>query len=306
MTGYGRAQAQIGGRDILVEIKSVNSRYLEQNVRISRNYTYLEEDLKNLMKTRVSRGKAEIAVSVTLVEGKKADIRVNEEIVRGYLDAMKAYNETAGDEYYLDPDGCFYGDADGLMTDKMSWRTIVQLPDVFRVEKPQEDEEEIRRSVMEVALQALDAFVSMRETEGERLRADVLERLGIIESRVSIVEAEAPKLTEKYRERLFSRLSELLGSTTIDEQRILTEAAIFSEKTAVDEETVRLRSHIGQMRDMLADDGCIGRKLDFLVQEMNREVNTIGSKVQDVAITAVVVEMKSEIEKIREQIQNIE
>lgn len=306
MTGYGRAQAQIGGRDILVEIKSVNSRYLEQNVRISRNYTYLEEDLKALMKTRVSRGKAEIAVSVTLVEGKKADIRVNEEIVRGYLDAMKAYNESAGDEYYLDPDGCFYGDPDGLMTDKMSWRTIVQLPDVFRVEKPQEDEEEIRRSVLGVAEQAIDAFVEMRETEGEKLRADVLERLGIIESRVSVVEAEAPKLTEKYRERLFARLSELLGSTTIDEQRILTEAAIFSEKTAVDEETVRLHSHIGQMRDMLAADGSVGRKLDFLVQEMNREVNTIGSKVQDVAITSVVVEMKSEIEKIREQIQNIE
>ena len=306
MTGYGRAQAQIGGRDILVEIKSVNSRYLEQNVRISRNYTYLEEDLKNLMKTRVARGKAEIAVSVTLVEGKKADIRVNEEIVRGYLDAMKAYNESAGDEYYLDPDGCFYGDPDGLMTDKMSWRTIVQLPDVFRVEKPQEDEEEIRRSVLGVAEQALDAFVEMRETEGEKLRADVLERLGIIESRVSVVEAEAPKLTEKYRERLYARLSELLGSTTIDEQRILTEAAIFSEKTAVDEETVRLHSHIAQMRDMLAADGSVGRKLDFLVQEMNREVNTIGSKVQDVAITAVVVEMKSEIEKIREQIQNIE
>ena len=306
MTGYGRAQAQIGGRDILVEIKSVNSRYLEQNVRISRNYTYLEENLKNLMKTRVARGKAEIAVSVTLVEGKKADIRVNEEIVRGYLDAMKAYNESAGDEYYLDPDGCFYGDPDGLMTDKMSWRTIVQLPDVFRVEKPQEDEEEIRRSVLGVAEQALAAFVEMRETEGEKLRADVLERLGIIESRVSVVEAEAPKLTEKYRERLYTRLSELLGSTTIDEQRILTEAAIFSEKTAVDEETVRLHSHIAQMRDMLAADGSVGRKLDFLVQEMNREVNTIGSKVQDVAITAVVVEMKSEIEKIREQIQNIE
>ncbi|MBR3629882.1 MAG: DUF1732 domain-containing protein, partial [Oscillospiraceae bacterium] len=143
-------------------------------------------------------------------------------------------------------------------------------------------------------------------TEGEKLRADVLERLGIIESRVSVVEAESPKLTEKYRERLYARLSELLGSTTIDEQRILTEAAIFSEKTAVDEETVRLHSHIGQMRDMLAAEGSVGRKLDFLVQEMNREVNTIGSKVQDVAITAVVVEMKSEIEKIREQIQNIE
>ena len=306
MTGYGRAQAQIDGRDILVEIKSVNSRYLEQNVRIGRNYTYLEEDLKSLMKTRASRGKAEIAVSVTLVEGKKADIRVNDEIVRGYLDAMKAYNETAGDEYYLDPDGCFYGDPDGLMTDKMSWRTIVQLPDVFRVEKPQEDEEEIRRAVLAVAEKALDAFVEMRETEGERLRADVLERLGIIESRVSVVEAEAPKLTERYRERLYTRISELLGSTTIDEQRILTEAAIFSEKTAVDEETVRLHSHIDQMRDMLAAEGSVGRKLDFLVQEMNREVNTIGSKVQDVAITAVVVEMKSEIEKIREQIQNIE
>lgn len=306
MTGYGRSQEQIGGRDILVEIKSVNSRFLEQNVRIGRNYNYLEEELKSLMKTRVSRGKTEVAVSITLVEGKKADIRVNEEIVRGYLDAMKAYNETAGDEYYLDPDGCFYGDPDGLMTDKMSWKTIVHLPDVFRVEKPQEDEEEIRHAVLSVAEKALNAFISMRETEGERLRADVLERLGIIESRVSVVEAEAPKLTEKYRERLYSRISELLGSTTIEEQRILTEAAIFSEKTAVDEETVRLHSHISQMRDMLAADGSVGRKLDFLVQEMNREVNTIGSKVQDVNITSVVVEMKSEIEKIREQIQNIE
>lgn len=306
MTGYGRAQEQIGGREILVEIKSVNSRYLEQNVRISRNYTYLEEELKSLVKTRVSRGKAEIAVSVTLLEGKRADIRVNDEIVRGYLDAIKAYNETAGDEYYLDPDGCFYGDAEGLMTDKMRWATIMQLPDVFRVEKPQEDEEEIRSAVLGVAEKALAAFVAMRETEGQKLREDVLNRLAIIENHVTTVEAEAPRLTEKYRERLYTRISDLLGSTAIDEQRILTEAAIFSEKTAVDEETVRLRSHMAQMRDMLSAEESIGRKLDFLVQEMNREVNTIGSKVQDVAVTAVVVEMKSEIEKIREQIQNIE
>ncbi len=306
MTGYGRAQEQIGGREILAEFKSVNSRYLEQNVRISRNYTYLEEDLKALAKTQVSRGKLEIAVSVTLVEGKKADIHVNEEIVRGYLDAMKAYNENADDEYYLDPDGCFYSDPEGLMSDKMRWATIVQLPDVFRVEKPQEDEEEIRRAVLSVAEKALAAFVVMRETEGQRLREDIQSRLALIESHVSLIEADAPALTEKYRERLYTRIADLLGGTGIDEQRILTEAAIFSEKTAVDEETVRLRSHVAQMRDMLSADGSVGRKLDFLVQEMNREVNTIGSKVQDIAITSVVVEMKSEIEKIREQIQNIE
>ena len=306
MTGYGRAQEQIDGRDILVEIKSVNSRYLEQNVRIGRNYTYLEEELKALVKSRVARGKAEIAVSVTLVEGKKADIRVNEEIVRGYLDAMREYSakleRETGQTLSVGDD---FDNSDGTSFN-MRWSTMLSLPDVFRVEKPQEDEEAVRRAVLSVADQALAAFVSMRETEGEKLRTDVLNRLDFIEERVKLVEEQAPQLTEKYRERLYSRISELLGTTTIDEQRILTEAAIFSEKTAVDEETVRLRSHIAQMRDMLAEEGSIGRKLDFLVQEMNREVNTIGSKVQDVSITAVVVDMKSEIEKIREQIQNIE
>lgn len=300
MTGYGRAQEQIGGRDILVEIKSVNSRYLEQNVRIGRNYTYLEEELKSLVKTKVSRGKAEVAVSITLVEGKKADIHVNEEIVKGYLDAMCAYNADVDSKHALCDDD---GEPDGKY---MRWSTLIQLPDVFRMEKPQENEDEIRSAVLCVAEKALTAFVAMRETEGERLRADVLERLQMIAEHLSVIEDEAPKLTEKYRERLYTRISELLNSTTIDEQRILTEAAIFSEKTAVDEETVRLRSHISQMQDMLAADGSIGRKLDFLVQEMNREVNTIGSKVQDVNITTVVVSMKAEIEKIREQIQNIE
>ena len=298
MTGYGRAQEQIDGKDILVEVKSVNSRYLEQNVRIGRNYTYLEEDLKSLVKTRISRGKAEISVSVTLIEGKKADIRVNDEIVQGYLNAMKAYNEAATDGYRLD--------ADVPVSNSMHWATLMQLPDVFRVEKAQEDEEAVSAAVMSVAEKALAAFVSRRETEGQKLHEDILNRLEILSDRVSIVEKEAPGLTEKYRERLYARISELLGSTAIDQQRILTEAAIFSEKTAVDEETVRLHSHIAQMRAMLDEEGGVGRKLDFLVQEMNREVNTIGSKVQDVSITAVVVEMKSEIEKIREQIQNIE
>ena len=306
MTGYGRAQAQLGGRDILVEIKSVNSRFLEPNVRIARSYTYLEEELKALLKTRVSRGKTEIAVTVTLVDGKRADIRVNDEIVRGYLEAMRDFSgrleQESGGILSMN-DG--YGNSDGSCV-HMNWADMLGMPDVFRIEKPQEDEEEIRSSVLAVAGQALDNFVAMRETEGVKLRADVEQRLDMIAALLSKVEEEAPALTEKYRERLYSRLSELLGSTQIDEQRILTEAAIFSEKTAVDEETVRLRSHLEQMRTMLAEPESVGRKLDFLVQEMNREVNTIGSKVRDVRVTGYVVDMKAEIEKIREQIQNIE
>ncbi len=310
MTGYGRAQEQVENRDILVEIRSVNSRFLEQNVRIGRTYSYIEEDLKSLLKSRISRGKVEIGVSIALTEGKKADIRVNADIVKGYLDAMQAYNDAQ-----LDGDG----DKDyRLLTDKrllsdndpanfeMSWATMIQLPDVFRVEKAQDDEDAVRAAVLGVAEKAIAAFIAMREIEGEKLRADVLSRLETLSGCVAIVEAEAPKLTEKYRERLYAKISELLGSTSIDEQRILTEAAIFSEKTAVDEETVRLRSHLAQMETLLNEEGSVGRKLDFLVQEMNREVNTIGSKVQDVHITSVVVDMKSEIEKIREQIQNIE
>ncbi len=301
MTGYGRAQEQIDNRDILVEIRSVNSRYLEQNVRIGRAYTYLEEDLKSLLKSQVSRGKVEIGVSITLTEGKKADIRVNADIVKGYLDAMQTYNQSLTEEerrYMLWDDNFTEGE--------FRWGTMLHLPDVFRVEKAQDDEDAVREAVLSVAGKAIDAFVRMREVEGEKLRNDVLARLETIASCVSIVETEAPKLTDKYRERLYARISELLGSTAIDEQRILTEAAIFSEKTAVDEETVRLRSHLAQMDTLLHEAGSIGRKLDFLVQEMNREVNTIGSKVQDVNMTAVVVDMKSEIEKIREQIQNIE
>ncbi len=301
MTGYGRAQEQIGNRDILVEIRSVNSRYLEQNVRIGRTYTYLEEDLKSLLKSRVARGKVEIGVSITLTEGKKADIRVNADIVKGYLDAMQEYNRALSDDeqrYKLWDDNFTEG--------SFRWGTMLHLPDVFRVEKAQDDEDEVRAAVLGVAEKAIAAFIQMREVEGDKLRSDVLARLETLASCVSIVEKEAPKLTEKYRERLYAKISELLGSTSIDEQRILTEAAIFSEKTAVDEETVRLRSHLAQMETLLSEEGSIGRKLDFLVQEMNREVNTIGSKVQDVNMTAIVVEMKSEIEKIREQIQNIE
>ena len=300
MTGYGRAQKQIDGRDILVEIKSVNSRFLEQNVRIGRNYMYLEEELKSLVKTKVSRGKTEISVTITLVDGKKADIKVNDEIVRGYLDAMRNYNETTteGEFYHLE--------CDVRIPAQMKWSSILQLPDVFRVEKVQDDEEAIRKEVLETAQSALEAFVQMRETEGEKLAEDVLSRAEYIASQVTVIEEKAPELTQKYRERLYTKLSEVLQSTAIDEQRILTEAAVFSEKTAVDEETVRLKSHISQLKNLMEQPESVGRKLDFLVQEMNREVNTIGSKIQDVNITAIVVDIKSEIEKIREQIQNIE
>ncbi len=301
MTGYGRAQQQIDGRDILVEIKSVNSRYLEPAVRIGRNYTYLEEPLKSLLKTRVSRGKAEIGVSIVMTEGRKADIHVNGDMVEGYLSAMEEYNaEREANRQLVDDSGHTAG------IPRMNWKSILGLPDVFRVEKMQDDEEAVCRDVLTVAGEALDAFVKMRETEGQKLREDIDSRLHYLSEKVLVVETEAPRLTEKYRERLYSRISELLESTSVDEQRILMEAAVFAEKTAVDEETVRLRSHISQMEKLLAEEGSVGRKLDFLVQEMNREVNTIGSKVQDVNITAVVVDMKSEIEKIREQIQNIE
>ncbi len=300
MTGYGRGQKQIDGRDILVEIKSVNSRFLEQIVRIPRNYTWLEEELKSLVKTKVSRGKIEISVTITLIDGKKADIKVNDEIVRGYLEAMRNYNETVqeGEFYHLE--------YDNRIPAQMEWASLLHLPDIFRVEKIQDDEEEIRRDVLEVTEQALENFVAMRQTEGEKLSEDVRNRAEYINSQVNLIEQKAPELTQKYRERLYTKLSEILQSTAIDEQRILTEAAIFSEKTAVDEETVRLKSHISQLKNLLGQKESVGRKLDFLVQEMNREVNTIGSKIQDVEITAVVVDMKSEIEKIREQIQNIE
>ena len=298
MTGYGRGQIQTADKDILVEMKSVNARYLEQSVRIGRNYSYLEEELKSLVKTKISRGKVEISVSVTLTEGKKADIYVNQEIIHGYIDAMLDYNRNHGelDQYDLTMDQ-FYA---------QGWLSMMQLPDVFRMEKAECDEDELRQDVLTAAQQALDAFVGMRETEGAKLVQDIQNRLVYISEKLTVIEQNAPELTAKYRDRLTAKIQELLGNTGIDEQRILTEAAIFSEKTAVDEETVRLRSHLSQMRKLLDTDSSVGRKLDFLIQEMNREVNTIGSKIQDVEITAIVVDLKSEIEKIREQIQNIE
>ncbi|MBQ8569217.1 MAG: YicC family protein [Oscillospiraceae bacterium] len=288
MTGFGRYQEIIGGRDILVEIRSVNHRYYEFSARLPRAYGYLEEKLKSFLNGRVARGKTEISLTLMNVEGKDALIEVNELIAEGYVNALRKANERLG------------------LKDDITLSHIMRLPDIFNVRKPQDNEDEIWESVKTVAERALDNFIEMREAEGLRMKEDFLNRLSYIEELVSMVEERSPEVNKAYRERLENRLKDILGDKNIEESRILTEAAIFADKTAVDEETVRLRSHINQFRSMLELDEPVGRKLDFLIQEFNREANTIGSKAQDASVTKIVVELKSEIEKIREQIQNIE
>ena len=288
MTGYGRAQQVIDGRDILVEIRSVNHRYFEFSSRIPRAYGYLDEKLKSFLQGKVCRGKVEAAVTINNIEGKDALIQVNKSIARGYIDALREANEEL------------------QLRDDLTLSNLLRFPDTFNIQKTVDDEEERWNAVSSVAAEALEKFIAMREAEGARLKNDVLTRSGFILENVSRVETLSPETVENYRNRLYQKLKEVLESTEVDMQRIVTEAAIFADKVAVDEETVRLRSHISQLEGLLESDEAIGRKLDFIVQEMNREVNTIGSKCQDVNITKIVVEMKSEIEKIREQIQNIE
>lgn len=288
MTGYGRGQQIADGREITVEIKSVNHRYFEFSARVPRAYGYLEEKFKSFVQGKVARGKVEVGVTIFNIEGKDAQIEVNQSIAVGYVEALRKANETIG------------------LNDDLSLSQLIRLPDIFNVVKTTEDEEIIWNLAKSVAEEALNNFVSMRETEGQKMKDDIKSRLGYISELVSKVEERSPMVTEAYRERLYNKISEILNDKKIDEQRILTEAAIFSEKTAVDEETVRLKSHIQQFTSLLDSSEAVGRKLDFLIQEFNRESNTIGSKAQDVEITRIVVELKSEIEKIREQIQNIE
>ncbi len=288
MTGFGRCLETVDGRDILVEIKSVNHRYYEFSARVPRAYGYLEEKLKTFLQGRIFRGKVDVGVSIYNINGEDEYIEVNKSVAKGYIDALRSANEELG------------------LTDDLTLSRLMRMPDVFSVRKTQEDEDVIWSKVKLVAEKALDSFISMREKEGVKMKEDVLSRLDYISELVERVETKSPAATENYRKRLYDKISELLADKNIDEQRILTEAAIFSEKTAVDEETVRLKSHINQCRELLNADEAVGRKLDFLIQEFNRETNTIGSKAQDIEITKIVVEMKSEIEKIREQIQNIE
>lgn len=288
MTGFGRMQEVINNREILVEIKAVNHRYYEFNSRVPRAYGYLDEKLKGFLNGRVSRGKIEVSISIFNQEGSDAAIEINRSIAEGYVSALRSVSDELN------------------LRDDLSLSSIMRLPDVFNVVKTAEDEEVIWQDVKTVASKALDKFIDMRETEGQKMYDDISSRLDFIEGVVGEVERRSPEVTELYREKLYSKIKEIVDDRNIDEARILTEAAVFSEKTAVDEETVRLRSHIAQYRSLLNSEEPVGRKLDFLTQEMNREVNTIGSKGQDLEITKMVVDLKSEIEKIREQIQNIE
>lgn len=288
MTGFGRCLESVDGKTIIVEIKSVNHRYYEFSSRVPRSCGYLDEKLKSFIQGKVSRGKIDVGVSIQSDGVSDEKIEVNSEVAKGYITALRSANEELG------------------LEDDLTLSRIMRLPDIFDVKKVEEDEETVWNEVKSVAEKALERFIAMREAEGEKMREDILSRLDYITKLVEKIEKKSPETTEKYRKKLFDKISEVLKDTNVDEQRILTEAAIFSEKTAVDEETVRLRSHINQCREMLSMNEAVGRKLDFLIQEFNREANTIGSKCQDIEITKVVVDLKSEIEKIREQVQNIE
>lgn len=288
MTGFGRCLESVDGKTIIVEIKSVNHRYYEFTSRVPRSCGYLDEKLKSFIQGKVSRGKIDVGVSIQSDSVSDEKIEVNSEVAKGYITALRSANEELG------------------LEDDLTLSRIMRLPDIFDVKKIEEDEETVWNEVKSVAEKALERFIAMREAEGEKMREDILSRLDYITGLVEKIEKKSPETTEKYRKKLFDKISEVLKDTNVDEQRILTEAAIFSEKTAVDEETVRLRSHINQCREMLSMNEAVGRKLDFLIQEFNREANTIGSKCQDIEITKVVVDLKSEIEKIREQVQNIE
>lgn len=288
MTGFGRAQETVDGMTVTVELKSVNHRYFEFSAKVPRTYGFLEEKLKTFLNARISRGKTECYVSIENLEESDMEVIVNPSLAKGYVEALRTLSDTFG------------------LKEDFSAISIAKFPDVLTLRKAPADEEKIWNAVQTVAEKAVACFVAMRATEGEKLRADILSKADTILEHVSFVESRSPQTVREYNQKLRQRMEELLENTQIDEQRLLTEAAIFADKVAVDEETVRLRSHISQLREFMDADEPIGRKLDFLVQEINREANTIGSKAQDVEIAKRVIAIKAEVEKIREQVQNIE
>ena len=288
MTGYGSAKGQAGDLQISVEVKSVNNRYLDASVRMPRSFLFAEDAVKSAIGRHISRGKVDMFINVDSSAADDMSVKVNEALLKGYIDAI---NLISG-EFGLEND--------------LTAVSAGRFPDILSVEKKDLDAEEISAGLVSVAEEALRDFDAMREREGEKLCTDVLSKLETISSLVAVVEEESPRTVEAYRNRLREKISEVLSSAGVDENRILAEAAIYADRVAVDEETVRLRSHMSQLRSMLAGGSPIGRKIDFLIQEFNREANTIGSKCQNSDIAHVVVELKSEIEKIREQIQNIE
>ena len=288
MTGYGRAVQTVNGREFTVELRSVNNRYLDCSVRLPRLLSFGEDSVKQAVKHSISRGKVDVFISVRSEGGDETKVTLNQGVLEGYLAAMRQMV------------------ADYGVQDDISVSTVSRLPDVFLIEKPEVDEEQLLADLMGVVNAALEGYDAMRRTEGEALDRDLRSRGQTILELVSQVEQGSAQTVIDYRARLENKLREVLENTSIDESRILTEAAIFADKVAVDEETVRLRSHLQQMNTMLSGGGAVGRKLDFLLQEMNRETNTIGSKCTDVRLARIVVDIKAELEKIREQTQNIE
>ncbi len=288
MTGYGRAKQERNGRSITVEVRSVNNRYLDCTVKMPRAYIFAEDAMKALVQKSISRGKVDVFVTMDAVEADQTVVQVNEPLARSYYEALTRLQKMF------------------VLSNDLSPVALAKFPDVLTVTKAEEDLEMISADICTVLEEALAAHRQMRSVEGEKLYQDIAGRADTIETVVGKVEERSPQTVAEYRDRLETKMREVLQSTTIDESRILTEAAIFADKIAVDEETVRLRSHLAQLRTMLSGDEPVGRKLDFLIQEVNRECNTIGSKCNDLTIARDVVNMKAEVEKIREQVQNIE
>ena len=288
MTGFGRAKKSFDGFDVTVEIKSVNHRFFEFSSRVPRAYMFLDEKLKSCLQERVARGKVETSVSIEDTSGKSVTLQVNKDYADAYINALREL----GKKYRL--------------KDDLKLSSLISNNEIIVPKRTEIDEDKLTNAVIETAKDALDVYVNMRATEGDRLVSDVKSRAELILEKVAFIEERSPQTVKEYREKVEQKIKELVGDVQIDEQRLLTETAIFADKIAVAEETVRLRSHIKEMFDLFEKGGAIGRKLDFIVQEMNREANTIGSKAGDIAITKTVVDIKAEIEKIREQIQNIE
>lgn len=288
MTGFGRAQETVEGITVTVEIKSVNHRYFDFTCRVPRNYGFLEEKLKSYIQTNVTRGKIECYVQIEAQEAEECIVKINHSLAKGYIDALCELQK----EFNL--------------KDDITVSSVARNHDIFSVHKSDADEEIIWNAVRTVAATALESFINMRQNEGEKLKKDILSRCDTILENVKFIEERSPQTVIEYNNKLLERMQTVLSDVQVDEQRLLTEAAIYADKIAVAEETVRLRSHIDQMHEFMDSDAAIGRKMDFLVQEFNREANTIGSKAQDVDIARKVIDIKSEIEKIREQVQNIE
>ncbi len=290
MTGYGRGETQRDGLTLVAELRAVNNRYLDCTVKMPRSYLFAEDAMKKRVQEKVGRGKVDVFISVTQTAQDDQKVTVNEGLAKEYIEALKTIWSLGG----------------GYLKDESYPTSVARFPDVLTVEKKEEDPEAVKEQLLETLELALDDFNAMRAREGQRLKEDILSRGETIKALVGKVEAQSPQTVTAYRERLEAKLKGTLQNTQIDESRILTEAAIFADKVAVDEETVRLRSHLEQLAELLDGDGGVGRKLDFLIQEFNREANTIGSKCSDMEITRRVVDMKAEIEKIREQVQNLE